>query len=167
VQGMAEQASTWGLGRWWRRRPLDPKRFTDVMYVAKTIWAEARGEGREGMRLVAWVIRNRVEAPEFPNTYPAVVTQPGQFSVWLRSDPNRETMTDPLSGPASEDEAWYTAVEVAWEVIQADASANPLPGVYHYVDVRLQGRLPAWARGMEVLRFPQAPRLLFLRERRA
>ena len=63
---MAEQASTWGLGRWWRRRPLDPKRFTDVMYVAKTIWAEARGEGREGMRLVAWVIRNRVEAPEFP-----------------------------------------------------------------------------------------------------
>src|SRR5690606_26257222 len=99
--------------------------------------------------------------------YPAVATHPGQFSVWLRSDPNRATMTDPLSGPASADEAWYTAVEAAWAAIQAGASANPAPGGYHYVDVRLQGPLPASARGVEVLRFPQAPRLLLWRERRA
>lgn len=137
------------------------------MYLAKTIWAEARGEGREGMRLVAWVIRNRVEAPEYPDTYPAVVTQPGQFSVWLRSDPNRDTMTDPLSGPDADDSAWYTALEVAWDVIHAAPSENPIPFVLHYVDVRLERRLPAWAQGMEILRFPQAPRLIFLRAKKS
>lgn len=160
-----QKAGSPRLGSWRGRRRLDPHLFTDVMYVAKTIWAEARGEGREGMRLVAWVIRNRVEAPEYPRSYPAVVTQPGQFSVWLRSDPNRETMTDPLSGPVADDSAWYTALEVAWDVIHADPDENPIPAVLHYVDVRLENRLPAWAQGMEVLRFPQAPRLIFLRRK--
>lgn len=33
---------------------------------------------------VAWVIRNRVESPKFPNSYESVITQPWQFSLYNR-----------------------------------------------------------------------------------
>lgn len=144
---------------------IDAHLFTETMYLAKTIWAEARDQGPKGMELVAWVIRHRVESPLYPASYAAVVTQPGQFSVWLRSDPNRETMVDPLSGPAADDRAWYEAVKCAWKVIHARAREDPLPDVLHYVDVRLEHRLPPWARDMEQIRRPEAPRLIFLKGR--
>lgn len=145
------------------RAAIDPVRFTEIMYLAKTIWAEARGEGPDGMRLVAWVIRARVESPKWPDTYASVVTQRNQFSAWLHGDPNRDKMVDPLAGPDADDAMWYEAIRIADEVLDAPASDNPLPGVYHYVDVRLEGRLPSWAQGMEQIRRPEAPRIIFLR----
>ena len=144
---------------------VDPRWLTNVWYLALTIWAEARGEGRRAMELVAWVVRNRVESPRFPDTYPDAVTQRYQFSAWNPNDPNRPKLADPLGGPPADDRAWFTALEIAQEVIDAPASANPLPGVYHYHDTSIE--TPAWARGMEPVRFPDVPRIVFLRERRA
>ena len=34
----------------------------DVDVLARTIWGEARGEGRAGQIAVGWAIRNQVEA---------------------------------------------------------------------------------------------------------
>ena len=53
---------------------------SDAYLLAKIAWAEARGEGTEGMALVIRVVLNRVWNPEFPNSISDVIFQEGQFS---------------------------------------------------------------------------------------
>ena len=48
--------------------------------LARLVWAEARGEGDLGMRLVVHVVLNRVQSPNFPNSIMEVIFQQGQFS---------------------------------------------------------------------------------------
>lgn len=142
---------------------VDPKQLTELMYLAKTIWAEARSEGVIGMRLVAWVIRNRVNDKRWPDTYYSVTTQRAQFSAWLPNDPNRPKLADPLAGGPKDDEAWFAAISVADRVMDAPESENPLPGVYHYFDVRLKDNPPSWAKGKELITMFGAPRLIFVK----
>lgn len=54
----------------------------DLDAIAKTVYAEASGEGEDGMRAVAHVIKNRVLDPRWPGTVTGVCFQPWQFSVW-------------------------------------------------------------------------------------
>lgn len=151
---------------------MDPKSFTDVMYVALTLFGEARGENYESKKLIAWVIRNRKESKGYPSTYPDVVTQRAklksgkevwQFSCWDPSDPNRMKMSDPMGGPALSDEAWYSCVRAAMEVLSAPAEANPIPGTYNYIDDSIPP--PPWTRSLEAFRMPGAPRFIFYRRR--
>ena len=61
--------------------------FKDVDVVARTIYAEAGGEGLHGMRAVASVIVNRSERDR---TNPAkVCLQPFQFSCWNNRPPKK------------------------------------------------------------------------------
>lgn len=143
---------------------LDWRHVTELIYLAKTLFGEARSEGYQGMYLIGWVIRHRVESRSWPDTYASVVTQRSQFSAWLKDDPNYDRMADPLSGGPVDDAAWYTALEVADRILDADPADDPLPNVYHYVDIRLENRLPRWARGKEQVRLTAAPRIIFLRE---
>ena len=53
----------------------------DLYLLAKTVYAEARGESYEGQVAVAAVILNRVESPKFPNTIAGVVYQPWAFTA--------------------------------------------------------------------------------------
>lgn len=53
----------------------------DLYWLAKCIYAEARGEIYEGMVAVGAVILNRVASPEFPNTVYAVIHQPWAFTA--------------------------------------------------------------------------------------
>ena len=51
--------------------------------VARTLWAEARGEGFEGMKAVAHVIINRWKRRHRKeSTLCGVATEPWQFSAW-------------------------------------------------------------------------------------
>lgn len=61
-----------------------------AVYMAKTIWGEARGCTREGQENVAWCILNRVDSPDFPNTIIEVITAPGQFHGYSSSFPCTE-----------------------------------------------------------------------------
>lgn len=54
---------------------------SDLYLLAKTVYAEARGEPYEGQVAVAAVILNRVESPDFPNTIAEVVYQPWAFTA--------------------------------------------------------------------------------------
>ena len=152
---------------------VDPLDFTEVMYAAKTIWAEARGEGDAAMRLVCWVIRNRKEDARrrWPCTVHAVVTERHsvregrtvwQFSPWQPGDPNREKMLDPMGQPPADRQAWLAAVRIAHEVLHAPAAANPIPGVYNFTAAGAAEQ--PWMRRLEPVRFPQAPGLVFYRE---
>lgn len=82
----------------------------DLDIATRTVWAEARGEGRDGQIAVAWVIRNRAENPRWwsrnrddipDDTIAAVCIDPWQFSCWNANDLNRPKLlalpkTDPL-----------------------------------------------------------------------
>ena len=60
------------------------------IYMAKTIWGEARGEGAVGMQAVANVIMNRVDRGGwYGASIKDVVLKPYQFSCWNATDPNR------------------------------------------------------------------------------
>jgi len=57
--------------------------------LAKTLWGEARGEGREGLIAVAWVIKNRADNPGWwGKSIELVCLKPYQFSCWNADDPN-------------------------------------------------------------------------------
>ena len=51
----------------------------DAEVIAKAVWGEARGCSPEGQAKVVWVILNRVDDSQFPDTIQGVVTQPCQF----------------------------------------------------------------------------------------
>lgn len=71
------------------RKYLFTSKQEEIDVVARTIWGEARGEGIQGMRAVANVIKNRVNARSwYGATFEDVCKKPLQFSCWNTSDPN-------------------------------------------------------------------------------
>lgn len=64
----------------------------DVRMVAKTIYGEAGSYwiSRENKAKVAWVILNRVDDPNYPNTIAGVITAPNQFHGYISSYPVTE-----------------------------------------------------------------------------
>src|SRR5215468_10322728 len=77
----------------------------EIDTVARTVWAEARGEGVAGMTAVACVIMNRARIasqykqdhgrphPLFGDgTLASCCTHPWQFSCWNENDPNRQKL---------------------------------------------------------------------------
>lgn len=60
-----------------------------AIYMAKTIWGEARGCSREEQAKVAWCILNRVDHSHFPNTIKEVVTS-GAFHGYSKNFPCEE-----------------------------------------------------------------------------
>lgn len=103
---------------------------TEVNCLARNIYYEARGEGVNGMRAVAYVTMNRMESRLFSNTVCGVVHQPHQFS-WVRAG------YGPPRGPM-----WTKAQEIAEAVYTgADASDNTGGATYfHATTIK-----PRWA----------------------
>jgi len=53
---------------------------SDLLLLARAVYAEARGEPYAGQIAVAAVILNRVKNSQFPNSIPGVIYQPNAFS---------------------------------------------------------------------------------------
>jgi len=105
----------------------------DLKCLAQAIYFEARGEPLAGQLAVARVIVNRTQAPNFPDDYCSVVTQPAQFSFV------RNGRIPEVSGNSG---AWLRAKAIArvahqelWESEAKDAL------FFHASYVR-----PGWAR---------------------
>lgn len=115
----------------------------EILWLARTIYSESKRA--EEQTLVAWVIRNRVESPYFPDTYRDVVLQKGQFSGMHATDAQYWTNTS--LDYDDESEAWTTALSIARAVYFADPILRPLPaGVLHfYSPISMSGRTPTWA----------------------
>lgn len=112
---------------------------TPLECLAQNIYFEARGEGIEGQRAVAYVTLNRVTDPKFPKSICEVVTQGAkrsngkpvqgacQFSWYC--DGKHHTIAEPNS--------WYVAVAVATETLLTYNRENdPTHGAlfYHKVE---------------------------------
>ena len=61
-------------------QPANTQKHLDTLVVSKTLYAEARGEGIQGMKAVATVIWNRSNGKS--DRLAAVCKKPFQFSCW-------------------------------------------------------------------------------------
>lgn len=132
--------------------------LTELNYLARTIYGEVRSENLETMVYIGWVIRNRVTGPpRFGSSYQEVVTKPFQFSSWNETDPNFPHILQP------EGAVWKVCQGVAQAIYYATPKHNPIPGIYHYVDISVENNLPNWAQQGELIRFDQVPKIIFIK----
>ena len=117
---------------------------TDLDVLARTMWGEARNEGRAGMQAVANVVMNRVNSRRFPNTAAKVCKQPWQFSVWNKGDPNLEKM----KRVTISDSRFKLALEIAEKALSGNLR-DITGGADHYLNIAFTneirgGSLPHW-----------------------
>lgn len=63
-----------------------------AIYIAKTVWGEARGCSIDNQRKVIWCILNRVDHKDFPDTIIEVICAKNQFHGYYESNPVTEEM---------------------------------------------------------------------------
>lgn len=124
---------------------------TELIYLAKTIYGEARGTNHESKVAVGWSIRNRVERKFRGGRYKEVVTAPWQYDAWLKNDPNYREVQHPSSKAA-----WNDSLDATREVYYAASASNPIPGATHYYSPDAQAQLHKKDPKM----YPAVPRFL-------
>ena len=108
------------------------------------IWGEARGESLDGRSAVAWVVRNRLVDPRWPNTWQSVILQPKQFSCFNPGDPNLDKMVVRYR-LRRVDMVWKSCRLIAFGVMH-DWIPDNSRGANHYCHVDI---VPRWAEGVE------------------
>lgn len=115
----------------------------EVSIVARTLWGEARGEGKRGMQAVASVILTRKRMAWLgARSAAAVCLARKQFSCWNPDDPNVALLGRIARAP---DAAYVMAETIAREVVAEDLEDITF-GATHYVATTLRRR-PSWLAG--------------------
>lgn len=113
-----------------------------VDILARTLWGEARGEGRRGMHAVANVIANRANNPRWwGQDFISVCKAPWQFSVWNPDDVNLPK----LLGVTQDDPQFRTALELAQLAVMGELE-DITNGADHY---HTHGVNPLWSQGQK------------------
>lgn len=141
-----------------------------IWTIAVTLYCEARGEGIDGMRMVASVIWNRYQqvpvAVRTVKDLSNVCRKPWQFSCWNPGGPALE-MYAHLEGrlyvrPEGEDgKAWVIANAIAHQMIEH--RFKPVTTATHYHAV---GITPAWVHGESMQYVEGMGRHVFYKEQR-
>ena len=114
-----------------------------LLIIAKTLWAEAAGEGQIGMEAVGGVIANRTRLKWRHKTDEvAVCLDYKQFSCWNTGSPLLAKMERVQRQP---DAAWRDALDIARRVL-AGSLSDCTDGATHYFASTLRRR-PSWERG--------------------
>lgn len=113
-----------------------------VLDLARTVWAEARGESAEGQRAVAHVVVNRVDAG-FGRTVSEVVRQKHQFAPWTGAASRKRLMKLTDSTPG------FILAKAAAAIALCRCSPDPTGGALYFTNHRIR---PAWSRHMSVIR---------------
>jgi hypothetical protein len=127
-----------------RVQSLTPRQMDEVLWLGRAVLSES--DRTEEQRLVAWVIRNRVETNFRGDTYRDVVLEPRQFSAFNGATPRREY----ILGLDQSDQvpSWMNALDVSLDVYQARARDRPF-GIdtrHYYSPVSMVGpSAPTWA----------------------
>jgi spore germination cell wall hydrolase CwlJ-like protein len=114
----------------------------EILWLARAIYSETKNESE--MRLVGWVIRNRVENMYWgATTYKEVVTQPKQFSGLNPAD--KQYVQNTSLTLSDTYEVWQKAIRIATEVFYADGSNRPFDrSVQHFYSPTVV-QAPHWA----------------------
>lgn len=124
-------------------RAFHEDRAVDIL--ARTIYGEARGEGKGGMEAVANVIMNRVAIAQahkgywWGNDIFEVCRKPYQFSCWNTGDAN----FGKIVSVTPDDPVFMTCVRVARRAVLGFLK-DGTNGATHY---HARGVFPAWADG--------------------
>lgn len=115
------------------------KTISDVVFLALTLWREARGEPHEVKVGIAFSILNRVRRPAWwGNDVQTVVTKRWQYSSL--TDPRDPQLT---TWPQPADATWWECMQVARDLLHGAALPNPVPGADSYYDTSIPA--PKWA----------------------
>ena len=125
--------------------PKNFKEWPDILLYSALIWGEARGEPKEGKIAVAWVVRNRfIKGGWYGSTLKEVILKPYQFSCFLKSDPNKRKMLNPLAYDSFD--IWKECYDIAERVNQGELE-DPTNGATHYHSKYMK-IYPRWTRKM-------------------
>ena len=116
----------------------------EILWLARCIYSES--DRPDEQRLVAWVVRNRVETQFRGDTYREVVLESKQFSAFNDPTPRRQhilslTASTPLP-------SWQKALEIARQTYEAPSSERPfsITTRHFYSPISMKGRaVPEWA----------------------
>lgn len=112
----------------------------DCELLARTLWAEARGEGVLGMAAVAAVIVNRAaKGGWWGGDIKSVCLKPYQFSCWNENDPNRKLLLR-----VGDEDRHFAAAKTIAELAVGKALADTTDGATHYHTKRVS---PSWSAG--------------------
>jgi spore germination cell wall hydrolase CwlJ-like protein len=92
------------------------------------LWREARGEGHEGMRAVAWVIDNRSKA--WGKSILEVLMQPNQFTSMR--DKKQPDGTWKFEFPPDADPQWEDARQIVGNLLTGQDTEDPTDGALFY-----------------------------------
>lgn len=116
-----------------------------VDVLARTIWGEARGEGKRGMEAIACVVQNRVAVAKakggfwWGNDIIRVCQKPFQFSCWNANDPQRPKVI----AVTDKNIHFATCLRVARRSVYSGI-ADITNGATHYHTLDI---MPHWAQG--------------------
>lgn len=120
------------------RAAADQLNGRDRELLARTLMAEAGGEGLQGMLAAGSVINNRLNAGGYGDSLEGVIMKPGQFSAW-------NGVTGYAGGEGGLDMANMTPSEQAYQAADAILSGqyqDPTGGATHYYNPAAAN--PAW-----------------------
>jgi spore germination cell wall hydrolase CwlJ-like protein len=118
----------------------------EILWLARLVYSETKRPDEQV--LVAWVVRNRVEADYKGETYKEVALHDSQFSGLNTFDKNYRHNITRNYGDSGE--SWENAILVARAVYNAPEILRPFPKTvkhfYSPISVRVK---PNWAKGSE------------------
>ncbi len=113
----------------------------EVLWLARIIFSETKFANE--MRLVGWVVRNRVEAEYRGATYKEVARSPYQFSGLNPSD--AQYTINVALGYEIKNESWEQALTIAKEIYFAKESRRPFGrDVLHFYSPVSATGTPEW-----------------------
>lgn len=126
----------------------------ELQVFSLTLWAEARGEGSEGILTVGCIIRNRVHNPGWwGRSYKTVCLAKQQFSCWNPgNDPNHlrlVTLSQRVIGHTVPAGHQYFEIQGLAEGIMDGAIPDQTEGCDHYFSpegMKPKGTIPSWAK---------------------
>ena len=123
-----------------------PDEQDEILWLARAIFSETKKRESGEMAMVAWVIRNRVDANHKGMTYKEVVLAPHQFSGLNSFDKQYRINVALDYDYGLENKAWRDALEVARGVYGASSFVRPFPKtVLHFYSPHTVAE-PSWAK---------------------
>jgi len=120
---------------------ISKTRKTEILWLARVIFSETKN--KEEMRLIGWVVRNRVEAEYRGDTYEEVALSAYQFSGLNSKDAQYDININ--MGYKSENEKWVKALVVAKKIYFAGDDERPFgKNVLHFYSPMSVSKTPKW-----------------------
>jgi len=129
-----------------RLHRLSPLEMDEVLWLARCIYSETNQAHEQ--KLVAWVVRNRVDTDYRGSSYREVVLEPLQFSAFNQPSERRTYILG--LNQNTPNLAWRQALGIALDVYEADPRDRPFAQEtrHFFSPVSMAGGLrPPWAQG--------------------